>query len=98
MPDELLAPLEAPLSWPGAPVALFVFVIMLPLGLFNDVLFVSRVVLRLAGYEVSRLEPNPVSRVLSLELPPWFLSQPTKASAAAEQIVISVFFIMLLGC
>lgn len=71
MPEELLVPLElVPLSRPGAPTALLVFVVMLLLGLFNDVLFVSRVMLRLAGYVVSRLEPNPVSRVLSLALPP----------------------------
>jgi len=79
VPDELLLPLELlPLDVPvpelGAPTALFVFVeILLLLGLFSIVLFVSRLMLRLLlGYVVSRLEPNPVSRFLSLPKPPRF--------------------------
>jgi hypothetical protein len=71
-----------------------VFVNTLLSGLFNDVVFVSRVMLRLLlGYVVSRLELNPVSRLLSLPAPPRFRSHPTKA--IAEQIIISVFFITL---
>ena len=87
-----LFPLEVPVSGAGAPMALFVFVNTLLLGLLSDVVLVSRATL-LLGYVVSRLEPNPLSRLLSLPAPPRFRSHPTKA--IAEQIIMSVFFITL---
>ena len=67
---ELLEPLEL-----GAPSALFVFVEMLLLLLLPPLpneLFVSRVILRLLGYVVSRLEPAPVSLPRSAPVPPRF--------------------------
>ena len=63
----LLEPLE-----PGAPTALFVFVESELLLLLPIELFVSRLMLRPLGYVVSRLEPNPVSRLRSFPAPPLF--------------------------